>query len=118
MRNCGACSLCCKAIRVKDNDGSLLSEAGEWCPRCDSGVGCRIYEDRPPGCRAFVCQWLCGAFEDGDRPDKLGVVYHLTSEGEVKAFESHPFARSRDRNRDILSKCGEAGYRITVTCVC
>lgn len=36
----------------------MLSPAGAWCRHCDVGHGCKIYEDRPQGCRKFDCGWL------------------------------------------------------------
>jgi hypothetical protein len=37
---------------------ALDKPAGTWCPNCATGVGCRIYLDRPPECRSFACGWL------------------------------------------------------------
>ena len=32
-----------------------------WCPNCDLGKGCRIYETRPQMCRDFKCHYLTDA---------------------------------------------------------
>ncbi len=36
-----------------------------------------MHASRPGICRAYRCAWLGGAFEDGDRPDRLGAVLDL-----------------------------------------
>jgi len=53
-RQCGECSLCCKAVAVQD----LNKPAGQWCAHFSRGHGCTIYSDRPQSCRAFNCHWL------------------------------------------------------------
>jgi hypothetical protein len=57
-----------------------------------------------------------GAHDIRDRPDKLGMIYHVTEDLVVKAFEGHPFARYRDRNIAILNEYSRRGYAVTVTC--
>jgi hypothetical protein len=53
-RQCGDCSLCCKVLRIAELDKPKDS----WCPNFEHHVGCRIYADRPPSCRTFMCRWL------------------------------------------------------------
>ena len=53
-RQCGDCSLCCKVLGIPELD----KPKDEWCPNFAAGTGCRIYADRPPSCRDFVCRWL------------------------------------------------------------
>jgi Fe-S-cluster containining protein len=48
-----------------------------WCDHADptnDACGCKDYENRPNGCRAFACGWLKGMGDLEDRPDKLGVM--------------------------------------------
>ncbi len=70
-RECGTCTLCCKALPVE----GIVKEAGQWCPHCVPGAGCGIYERRPQSCRDFDCLWLRGHFAEGDRPDRLDAVF-------------------------------------------
>lgn len=53
-RDCGTCTLCCKVLGVTD----LNKPRDQWCPHCEVGRGCRIYETRPEGCRQFFCGFL------------------------------------------------------------
>jgi hypothetical protein len=39
---------------------------------------CKIYPNRPKGCRDFICDWLKGQGTDADRPDKVGYVLDYT----------------------------------------
>lgn len=65
-RKCGACTLCCKLLEVEDipvaegggEKHTETSPAGSWCRQCAIGKGCKIYQDRPDGCRNFNCGWL------------------------------------------------------------
>jgi len=77
-RACGSCSLCCKVPRVDE----LHKLGGAPCPQLrSSGGGCGIHPTRPSICRAYHCLWLQGGLEDEDRPDRLGAVTDLVSEG-------------------------------------
>lgn len=53
VRECGECTLCCKLLGVDE----LRKPVNKWCPHCDVGKGCLIYEDRPQSCRDFMCLW-------------------------------------------------------------
>ena len=55
-RECRACTLCCKVMRVEE----LNKPKSQWCAHCAPGKGCQIYETRPFECRGFFCgyrQW-------------------------------------------------------------
>ena len=54
QRQCADCSLCCKVLGIPELD----KPKDCWCPNFAAGVGCRIYNDRPPSCHDFVCRWL------------------------------------------------------------
>ncbi len=72
-RECGTCQACCTAEGVHE----LRKPPGEPCQfLCEKG--CAAYETRPESCRRFRCLWLQGVFEDGARPDGLGVVFSMT----------------------------------------
>jgi hypothetical protein len=82
-RVCGACSLCCTVLRV-DALGKL---GGTDCAHQRPEGGCGIYARRPGICRAYRCLWLGGALEEDDRPDRLGAVLDLVSEGGAVRLE-------------------------------
>jgi hypothetical protein len=45
------------------------------CPhQCEAGCG--IYQKRPEQCQGFACAWLKGKFYEGDRPDRIGVMFY------------------------------------------
>lgn len=77
QRECGDCSLCCTVLRVDP----LRKLGGVPCARLGECGGCSIHANRPGACRAYRCLWLQGSFEEADRPDKLGAVIDLVSEG-------------------------------------
>ena len=56
-RSCGSCSLCCKVVAVEE----IAKPIGAWCQHCHRQKGCAIYEQRPPSCRMFICQWMLAA---------------------------------------------------------
>lgn len=77
-RSCGACSLCCTVLRVD----ALRKPGGTPCPELGPpGTGCSIHPTRPPICRRYRCLWLQGGLDEEDRPDRLGAVPDLVSEG-------------------------------------
>ena len=53
-RSCGTCTLCCKVLKIEE----MAKPQGNWCPQCDIGTGCKIYEDRPKECATFYCGYL------------------------------------------------------------
>ena len=78
-RSCGSCTLCCKVYDVP----AVGATAGNWCPNCQPGRGCKIYEARPQQCRAFHCLWITQDFLGPDwKPDKARFV--LTMDGTTR----------------------------------
>ena len=81
MRTCEDCTFCCKVMAVTE----LNKAPGVWCSDCVPGHGCKIYDDRPAGCRDFECFWLqSGNFPEGQRlhvmpeemrPDRVKAVF-------------------------------------------
>jgi len=53
-RECGGCTMCCRVMGI----GALDKPEGVWCPHCEPGRACRIYDTRPQECRDFYCLWL------------------------------------------------------------
>jgi len=66
---CGDCTLCCKLTNI-------TSKHGEYCSVCAPSVGCKIYLDRPTGCRIFQCAYSqMEEVKPSLRPDKCGVLF-------------------------------------------
>ena len=78
-RSCGGCTACCTVLRVD----ALRKLGGVPCAMLDQDRGCSIYPERPKICRAYRCLWLQGAFEEADRPDRIGAVLDLLNQAGV-----------------------------------
>jgi hypothetical protein len=76
-RECGECSLCCTVLRVDELD----KLGGVTCEHVLAHGGCRIHPTRPGICRGYRCLWLRGGLELDDRPDRLGAVVDILTEG-------------------------------------
>ena len=61
---CGSCSLCCKLAGVKEE---LDKPPNKWCQHCLIGIGCKIHEIRPQGCRDFECLF----YQNPQMPEEL-----------------------------------------------
>ena len=46
--------MCCKIMGIVE----IAKPRLQWCPHCDIGKGCKIYETRPDSCRLFYCHFL------------------------------------------------------------
>lgn len=83
-RSCAGCTLCCTIMGVK----ALDKPRNEHCPHCSLGVGCTIYETRPPACGGFFCAWLfVPDIPDDWRPLQSGLVLHF--DAPAKRMEVH-----------------------------
>jgi hypothetical protein len=71
-RSCGPCAACCDFPAVP----SLGKPAYQLCQH-SGPTGCAIYGERPAPCQAYTCLWLDGEFDEGHRPDQLGLVFDL-----------------------------------------
>ncbi len=70
--NCSGCTLCCKLLRIPWMD----SPESEYCRECESEVGCKIWEDRPEGCRSFGCSYYnVEKANENLRPDRCGIIF-------------------------------------------
>ena len=74
IRACDGCTMCCKVIGVT----MIGKPRGQWCPHCDVGKGCGVYQTRPSACRNFSCRFLAD-LELGEiwRPCNSGLVINL-----------------------------------------
>ena len=71
MRQCGACSACCRWPSVKEID----KPAREPCRFLGrKGYRCIIYEDRPTACSKYRCSWLRGIGKKADQPDRCHIL--------------------------------------------
>jgi Fe-S-cluster containining protein len=90
-RSCGECTLCCTLLRVDE----LRKLGGSPCVhlrRPPEAPGCGVHAHRPRICRAYACVWLSGALDEEDRPDRLGAVLDLVSEGHLTRLRVHEAA--------------------------
>lgn len=113
-RSCGGCNACCTIQAV----GAPIFEGGRKpgfcdCPHQTQGAGCGIYETRPRPCQAYRCQWLMGLLDEGDRPDKIGLVLtawpasgKIEELGQrlygVQVFELWPGAAESGRGAEVV----------------
>ena len=86
-KSCGECGLCCKLIGVE----SISKPQFVWCKSYRKGVGCKVYDDRPSDCRAFVCYWMhTPNLGEEWRPDRCGFVMHIADGGTRLNIEVDP----------------------------
>ena len=111
VRSCGECTLCCTLLRVDE----LRKLGGTPCPAlraAPAAPGCGIHATRPAICRAYSCLWLAGGLDPGDRPDRLGAVLDVATEGGVtrlRVHEARPGAYDGSpRLREIVARYRES----------
>jgi len=77
-RSCGSCSACCTVLGVTQMQPEP-KPPHQRCAHDSLGRGCRIYADRPQGCREYACLWLLDPefLHERDRPDRLGLIFDL-----------------------------------------
>ena len=116
-RSCGPCDLCCTVLRVDE----LRKLGGVPCAQLrdrEAGGGCGIHPTRPPICRAYRCLWLQGKLADDERPDRLGAVLDLVSEGGAPLLlvrETEPAASRRDPRLVAIIERYRAGLSVRVS---
>jgi len=110
-RSCGECTLCCTLLRVDE----LRKRGGAPCRQLrapPAAPGCGIHPTRPGVCRAYACLWLSGGLDEADRPDRLGAVLDVATEGLVtrlRVHEASPGAYERSaRLREIVASYRES----------
>ena len=108
---CGACTLCCRLLRV-DELRKLGGTACRELRKAPLPPGCGIHATRPPICRAYACLWLTGGLDEADRPDRLGAILDVATEGGVtrlRVHEAEPGAYERsERLREIVARYRES----------
>jgi hypothetical protein len=118
-RSCGGCVLCCKLLGVPE----IEKLKGDWCPHCKRGVGCRIYESRPEGCRIFLCGWLVNPrFGPEWKPDRSKMIITVAQDGNGLDFQCDPGFPQAWRKEPyhaqivrLATVAADEGGRITIT---
>jgi hypothetical protein len=76
-RSCAGCTLCCALLAIDELD----KPRGQNCTHCDIGIGCKIYDARPPSCANFYCGYLLNQSLGEDwRPLNCGIVLSFDPE--------------------------------------
>jgi hypothetical protein len=111
-RPCDGCTMCCKLPAAPP---PLNKPAGVWCRNCDKGHGCRIYEQRPQGCRDFQCLWkVMPDFPEELRPDRTKVLWTMTEAGTAVATTEYPRALETVAQRSLIEQFRRAGVAVIV----
>lgn len=92
-RQCGECALCCKILAIE----ALAKPRHRMCSHFCKGVGCGIYERRPPACSQFVCAWLTTPeMDDSWRPDRARFMLWGKDQLMVDVDPAYPDAWRRE----------------------
>jgi len=110
-RSCGTCTMCCKLPAAPE---PLNKPAGVWCQHCDKAQGCRIYDERPQGCRDFMCLWkVMPDFPEDLRPDKCKVIWQLSQDGRrAFAVTEYPDALQTRKQRWLVEQFAREGIAV------
>ena len=129
--SCGDCSACCTVLAVTELKKPMRMACDHLCRD-----GCRIYADRPAGCRQFNCLWLRGAIRHSEnpisadgasdvtadlpfRPDHFGVIWdyfvdRVSGQKCLVAFEVYSTAFQRPDVSKLLSQvCESTSLRLS-----
>jgi hypothetical protein len=103
--------MCCKVMQIPEFE----SEKGDWCPQCNVGMGCKIYDHRPERCRAFECGYLgWDSLPDYWFPAKAKIVVVSELEGGRLAFHVDQQTPGRWRIEPFYSDIKEIARRAAV----
>jgi hypothetical protein len=114
-KSCGSCTKCCTVMAIPE----LNKPAWQECRHVAAGRGCKIYPDRPSGCRKFICGWLLDPNMGPDlKPENCHVVFfQLNAQNIVASCDAdhpgawrkpnvtaflHALARSAGPNRRVI----------------
>jgi len=99
-RTCAGCTLCCSLFGIVE----LKKPVFTICKHCVIGKGCKIYEERPQTCAAFLCcyrtsavlseYWnpkLCGMVVHREANGKTDIVSIVCSNGAKHRWKQEPF---------------------------
>ncbi len=100
-RSCGTCTLCCKVYDVP----AAGATAGNWCPNCLPGRGCKIYDARPQQCRDFLCLWMTQDFLGPEwKPEKARFVLTMDAATRWLFVQADPGAAQAWRKEPYLEQ--------------
>jgi hypothetical protein len=85
-RSCGTCTLCCKILGITE----LSKPKDKWCPHCEIGRGCKVYDRRPAECSGFFCGYLQAPLASYWRPDTAKMVVVAELDGNRLAVHVDP----------------------------
>jgi hypothetical protein len=114
-KSCGDCTLCCKVMAIEE----LEKPVGSWCPHCQPGSGCLIYDSRPAECRSFRCLWLVNDLLDRRwKPSKSRFVLTTSEDGiEVRCDPGYPDAWRKEPFGSEIRQWALSGETHDVTVV-
>jgi hypothetical protein len=106
-KSCGSCTKCCTVMGIAE----LKKPAWEECPNVVKGIGCKIYADRPPSCRQFICGWLLDPYMGPDlKPENCHVVFYQRSAQHIVATcdDAYPDAWRKPNVVEFLHRLAKA----------
>jgi hypothetical protein len=81
--DCGDCTACCTVLAVTELRKPMRIACEHICRD-----GCRIYHERPAGCRQFNCLWLRGAIRSRNIPADSSVNAELAADEALRPDHS------------------------------
>jgi hypothetical protein len=82
QKSCGSCTKCCTVMGVPE----LKKPPWQECQHVTAGLGCKIYLERPSGCRTFICGWLLDPHMGMDlKPENCHVIFYQKNEQNIVA---------------------------------
>lgn len=109
MNQCGDCTLCCELLPIKWLD----KPANTPCINCVAG--CLIHNTKDPECDGFECAWLQSGVDNDDlRPDKCGVIFEKTDNGEFFGTVV-PGGKISDMARRQMNNFVDQGYTVRLS---
>jgi hypothetical protein len=117
-RSCGECTACCTWAEIPEaSDTARIAHArGVDCQQLGAG-GCRAYGSRPKVCSDFRCLWHEGFGADEDRPDILGVMFHIAPDETGQPFVAANELRPGALDGRAAEHVREMGFRVRVISV-
>jgi hypothetical protein len=102
-KSCGSCTKCCTVMSVPE----IKKRAWDECPHVAAGLGCKIYSERPSGCRKFICGWLLDPNMGEDlKPENCHVVFYQKNAQHIVATcdANYPDAWRKPNVKEFLHR--------------
>lgn len=111
MKPCNGCTLCCDLLEVKP----LEKAANQACAHCEVGVGCKIYDRRPPVCGTFDCLWRASPVMDEEmRPDRLGMMFEAYRPERLVVVIVTDGDWTNGKAKKLLTRIAQDGYVVWI----